>query len=164
MLLKKYCSRRTAARTVCKTKSAIALSAFAASQLILFLASRQTLPAYAQALTDEDIASYAQAIAAIESVRINAYSAASDILTTANSELSLLDTPLSCTLNRLSDMPDIPRSARVELRTVLVTFCNEASQLAEENDLTPQRFNAITEMHREDPEIAARIQSAISDL
>jgi len=184
MLLKKHRSHRTADRVARKTraastkitstgaagtktagtKTAIALSALTFAQLILFLAARQTLPAYAQALTDEDINSYARAIAAIEPARVTAYSEASDILTTADSDLSLLETPLSCTSNRLSDMPDISRSARVELRTVLVTFCNEASRLAEENDLTPQRFNAITESHREDPEIAARIRSAIGDL
>ena len=179
MLLKKHRSHRTADRVARKTraastkaagtktagtKTAIALSALTFAQLILFLAARQTLPAYAQALTDEDINSYARAIAAIEPARVTAYSEASDILTTADSDLSLLEAPLSCTSNRLSDMPDISRSARVELRTVLVTFCNEASRLAEENDLTPQRFNAITESHREDPEIAARIRSAIGDL
>ncbi len=156
MLLRKYRAHRA--------KLAIALSALTIAQLSLLLTSKQTLPAYAQALTDEDIASYARAVIDIEATRIAAYSEASDILTAANSELSILDIPLGCVRNRLSDMPDIPKADRTELRTVLVNFCNEASQLAEESNLTPQRFNSITEMHREDPEVAARIQAAIGDL
>jgi hypothetical protein len=64
----------------------------------------------------------------------------------------------------MADMPDIARASKIELRTVLVTFCNEASGLAATNGLTSQRFNEITQAHRDDSELAERIQSAIGDL
>lgn len=143
---------------------ALALCACTCAQLVGFLVSRQVPAAYAQALTDEDIANYASAVLDIEATRVAAYETASDILAAADSELSILDIPLSCTSSRMTDMPDIPRAERLELRTVLVTFCNEASAAAEANDLTPQRFNDITEAHRADSEVAERIQAAISDL
>lgn len=130
-----------------------------------FLLSQRLIPAaYAQAMTDEDVDNYAQAISQIEPQRLAAYEAASDILVSAASELDILEFPLRCTATELSDMPDIPRPDRLDLLTVLVDFCNEASQLAEANDLTPLRFNSITAAHREDPELAQRIQAELSSL
>ncbi|MEL6939638.1 MAG: DUF4168 domain-containing protein [Cyanobacteria bacterium J06598_1] len=143
---------------------ACSVGALTLTQLSVGLTTSQVPAAYAQSVTDSDVANYAQAVFDIEAKRLAAYEAASDILAAADSELSILDVPLSCTNNRLRDMPEIPRPDRVDLRTILVTFCNEASQVAEENDLTPQRFNDITAAHQDDPEIAARIQDAISAL
>lgn len=134
------------------------------AQLSLWMASGHIPAAYAQSFNDDEVASYARAVFDIEVKRIAAYETASDILAAADSELSILETPLSCTNSRLSDMPDLERAERIDLRTVLVTFCNEASQIAEDNDLTPKTFNAITAAHREDEELAARIQDAISNL
>ena len=122
-------------------------------------------PAHAQSKYNEtEIANYVRAVIEIEANRIDAYETASDILTSSDSELSILDTPLKCTAARLSDMPDIPRGERVELRTVLVNFCNAASEIAEDNDLTPQKFNSMTAAYLEDEAIAEQIQSAISEL
>ena len=140
---------------------------FAVGALVLtpLVFSAQRLTAQAQALiTDEDVADYARAVTAIEPLRQEAFAAASDILTSADSNLSLLDYPLSCTEAQLDAMPDISRADRVSLRTVLVEFCNEASQLAEENNLTPLRFNTITTAHQADPDLTARIQAEIGTL
>lgn len=143
----------------------LALGALVCTQVGLMLTPRQLSPAYAQAYTDDDVANYARAVAAIEPRRQEAYGAASDILASENdSELSILDTPLKCTATRLSDMPDVSRGSRVDLRTVLVDFCNDASAIAEENDLTAKRFNDITQAHRADPELTKRIQAAIAAL
>ncbi len=143
----------------------LALGALTCTQIGLMLAPRQLSPAYAQAYTEDDVANYARAIAGIEPRRQEAYAAASDVLASTNdSELDILDTPLKCTATRLSDMPDVPRASRVELRTVLVDFCNDASAIAEENDLTAKRFNDITQAHRADPELTTRIQAAIAAL
>ena len=139
-------------------------SAASFAQIILWMASGHIPAAYAQSFNDDEVASYARAIFDIEAKRVVAYETASDILAAADSELSILETPLSCANSRLSDMPDLERADRVDLRTVLVTFCNEASQIAEDNDLTPKTFNAITAAHREDEDLAARIQEAISNL
>ncbi|MEM9091550.1 MAG: DUF4168 domain-containing protein [Cyanobacteria bacterium P01_F01_bin.53] len=130
------------------------------------LVEKSLVPAaQAQArVTEDDVANYARAVFDIEASRTAAYESAANILASADSELDLLETPLSCTSARLSDMPDIPRADRVELLTVLVNFCNEASEIAEVNNLTPKRFNSITAAHQEDAELAERIQSEISSL
>lgn len=143
---------------------AIALGALTFTQLGTLFASNTVPAAYAQAVTDEDVANYARAVFDIESSRLEAYETASDILVSADSELDILETPLSCTGAKLSNMPDIPRPDRVDLLNVLVNFCNEASQFAEANDLTPKRFNAITEAHREDADLAERIQTEMSSI
>lgn len=143
----------------------IALGALTCTQIGFMLAQRQLPPAYAQAFTEDDVTNYARAVAGIEPRRQEAYGSASDILVSANdSELSISDTPLKCTATRMSDMPNVSRASRVDLRTVLVDFCNEASAIAEENDLTAKRFNDITQAHHEDSELAARIQAAIAAL
>jgi len=143
---------------------AIALSAFTCAQLGFFLASSHIPAAHAQALTDEDINNYARAVLEIEALRIATYESASDILITADSELSILDVSLSCARTNLRDMPDIPRPDRLDLQEVLVRFCNEASSAAEANDLTPKRFNDITAAHRADEEVADRIRAVINQL
>lgn len=142
----------------------LALGALAGTQLWFGLGSAHIPAAYAQAITDDDVANYARAVSEIEAERVQAYELASDILTSADSELDILETPLSCQQARLADMPDISRADRVDLRTVLVTFCNEAKTIAEANDLTPKRFNAITAAHREDEALAGRITEAIQAL
>ena len=166
-----FFSCHNSARLLVRLKSASAISAIArqvaVGALILtpLVLLTQRPSAQAQALiTDEDVADYARAVAAIEPLRQEAFATASDILTSADSNLSLLDYPLSCTEAQLDAMPDIPRADRVSLRTVMVEFCNEASQLAEENNLTPLRFNTITIAHRDDPDLAARIQAEIGTL
>lgn len=142
----------------------LALGAFTCLQLAIAVSSGRIPVAHAQSYTDDDVSNYARAVVDIEAKREAAFEEASNILLTADSEIDILTTPLSCTNNRMADMPDIDRDSKVELRTVLVTFCNEASELAESNGLTPQRFNEITRAHQEDTELADRIQAAIGDL
>ncbi|MBE9064290.1 DUF4168 domain-containing protein [cf. Phormidesmis sp. LEGE 11477] len=143
---------------------AFAFGALTLTPLSLLLTDRYVLPAYAQAYSDDEVTNYARAVVNIEAERLEAYALASDILTSADSDLSIIETPLSCTSTRLADMPDISREGRVDLRAVLVAFCNNASQVAEENDLTPRVFNEILAAHREDPALLERIQTAISAL
>ena len=134
------------------------------TQIGLFLADRQLPSAHAQSYSDDEVASYARAAASIETERLEAYELANDILTSADSELSIVDTPLNCTSTRLADMPDISRENRVDLRDVLLAFCNNASQVVEENDLTPKAFNEMTAAHRENAELLDRIKAAIAAL
>jgi len=130
----------------------------------LLLSSGPIPAAHAQTITDDDVTNYARAIVDIEAQRISAYEEASDLLASIDSELSILDVPLSCSRSSLSDMPDVSRADRVALRTILVNFCNGAIESAELNDLTPKRFNSITASHREDSELADRIKDAIRAL
>ncbi len=147
-----------------RTWFAFALGTLTLTQLGFLLAQKHIPAAYAQTYSDAEVTNYARAIVNIEAERGEAYTLASDILTSADSELSIIETPLNCTSTRLADMPDIPRAGRVDLRAVLVAFCNNASQIAEENDLTPEVFNQITAAHREDTELSDRIQDAIASL
>ncbi|MEO0768274.1 MAG: DUF4168 domain-containing protein [Cyanobacteria bacterium J06649_4] len=137
---------------------AIALSTLTLTQLSLLLTSQRIPAAHAQAITDDDVINYARAVLAIEAERETAYALASDILASSDTEIDILETPLRCTNARLKDMPDLSKNDRVDLRTVLVTFCNNAKQIADDNDLTPKRFNAITASHREDEALAERIK------
>lgn len=121
--------------------------------------------AHAQAdFSDTDIANYVRAVAEIEEVRLAAYESASDVLAAADSEADIIDTTLSCGATRMSDMPEMSRSERVALRTILVDFCNEASEIADSHALTASVFNQITQAHREDEELSSRIQAEIAVL
>ena len=122
-------------------------------------------PAQAQteaSATEEEIASYASTVSAIEPLRLAAYEAASDVLVAANSEVSLVDSRLSCLSSEIEDMPEADADTQVELQRILVNYCNAASEEADANGLTPQRFNEITEEHRNSSELAQRIRAAAS--
>jgi len=120
--------------------------------------------AHAQEFTDTDVANYARAAVEIEAARQSAYEEASNILAAANSEADILQTRLSCDATRMRDMPDLSRPDKVDLRTALVNFCNDAREIADSHALTPQRFNRITQAHREDADLAERIQAEIAGL
>lgn len=121
--------------------------------------------AHAQAMTDEDVTNYAQAVAKIEGQRQIAYAAASDVLAAAGSEKGVLETPLSCQAHQLKDMPnDLAKTDRLSLLKILVDFCREARSTAEADSLTPKRFNSITAAQQADPKLAERIKTAISEL
>ena len=142
-----------------KVLVAIALTACAITTLPL----TWSRAAHAQEFTDTDVANYARAAVEIEAARQATYEEASNILA-AGGELDILETRLSCNATRMGDLPDLPRPDRVDLRTVLVTFCNEARDIAESHTLTPKRFNRITEAHRDDAALAERIQAEIASL
>ena len=133
-------SQRNSQRNARLRWGAIALSALTLSQLGFLLSSRHIPAAYAQAITDDDVTNYARTVLAIETEREMAFALASDILASADTEIDILETPLSCSKARLKDMPDLSKNDRVDLRTVLVTFC------------------AITAAHREDEALAGRIK------
>ena len=113
--------------------------------------------------TKEEITSYASTVSAIEPLRLAAYEAASDALVAANSEVNLVDSQLSCLSSSLEDMPETDAKTQVELQRILVNYCNAASEEANANGLTPQRFNEITAAHRSDRKLAQSIRAAISD-
>ncbi len=143
---------------------AIALGSFCAVQLVALMARSPAQAQEAALTTDEDIAHYATVVAAIEPLRKAAYEDASNVLAAANSEVSLVDNRLSCLNSKVEDMPKVDAEDQVALQRILVKYCNAASKLANENGLTPQRFNAITAKHREDSALAQKIRAAISDI
>lgn len=138
-----------------RTLIAIALAAFTLTQV---------RAAYAQNVSDTDIANYARAVVEIEAARQATYEAASDIIAAADSEGSILETNLSCNATRMSDMPDLPKPDKVDLQRVLVNFCNSAIEIADSHALTSADFNRITDAHRNDSDLSERIQAEIAGL
>ena len=114
-------------------------------------------------IAEGEIANYASTVSAIEPLRLAAYEAASDALVAANSEVSLIDSQLSCLSSSIEDMPETDAETQAELQRILVNYCNAASEEADANGLTQQRFNEITAAHRSDSKLAQSIRAAISD-
>ena len=141
--------------------SAIALGSFGSLQLSALLMRTPAQAQEASLPTEEEIASYANAVSSIEPLRQAAYGSASDALVAANSELSLESTSLSCLDSELSDLSEADAEVRLSLQSILVEFCNEAGGIAAENGLTPQRFNEITNAQRGDRDLAQDIRAAI---
>lgn len=142
---------------------AIALGAFCSVQLSAAMLRSPAQAQEAPLTTDTDVANYANTVVAIEPLREAAYEEASDVLAAANSEVSLVDNPLSCLTSEVEDMPEVAEEDQVALQRILVSYCNTAAEIADENALTPQRFNSITANHQEDTELAQRIRAAIAD-
>ncbi|PZO23047.1 MAG: hypothetical protein DCF25_01090 [Leptolyngbya foveolarum] len=142
---------------------ALALGSLCAVQLVAAMGRSPAQAQEATLTTDEDIANYANVVVAIEPLRKAAYEEASDVLAAANSEVSLVDNRLSCLTSEVENMPDVAAEDQVSLQRILVSYCNTASELADENGLTPQRFNSITAKHREDRELAQKVRAAIAD-
>jgi hypothetical protein len=122
--------------------------------------SWQVPAAYAQTFTNEEIKVYAESVLEMDDSRVQAYSEVSDVLTSAGYDVTEYD--LTC--SNAQSLSDVPRAVRRRVRTILVNYCNEARQIVEENGLTVQRFNALTQAHQEDPELTQRIQSEIVTL
>lgn len=117
------------------------------------------LSAQAQTITNEQVRSYADAVVEMDESRQQAYNQISDILTGQGLDVSEYN--LSCPN---AQSLEVPRRVRSRVRSVLVSYCNEARTIVEKNGLTVRQFNTITASHREDEELAQRIQSAIANI
>ncbi|MEO0458112.1 MAG: DUF4168 domain-containing protein [Cyanobacteria bacterium P01_A01_bin.114] len=120
----------------------------------------ETATAYAQTVTNEEVRSYAEAVLEMDDNRLTAYTQVSDILTSQG--LDVTDYNLSCP--NAQTLTDVPRQVRSRIQSVLVDYCNAARAIVEESGLTVGRFNAITDAHREDEELAQRIKTEISTI
>lgn len=143
---------------------AVAVGALAFTQVGSLITQGLLSPARAQEITETEVANYANAVFDIEVLRIVAFDAADEALVAAGSETGVAATPLSCTASDIADMPDMPKPDQVSLRTILVEFCNEASDAVKANSLTIDKFNAITAAHKEDPALTEQIQAMLGDL
>lgn len=107
--------------------------------------------------TEEEINSYAAAVLQMDGPRNQAYTQIKDLLTSVGEDVSSVD--MTCTDTR--SLNNLPRSVRQQVRTLVVNYCNQAQKIVETNGLTVSRFNDITETHRQDPELAAQIRTAL---
>lgn len=108
--------------------------------------------AYAQTITDEEIANYAQSVLEIEPLRQSAYEQIKQITGSANVP------PIAC--HRPNSLNELPSN----IRQIAINYCNQAIEIVEQHDLTISRFNAITVAHQDDPALSDRIQQAILQL
>lgn len=116
------------------------------------------LSAHAQgALTEEEVYSYAAAVLQMDGPRNQAYTEIKDLLMSVNQDVNSVD--MTCTQTR--SLNNLPRSVRQQVRTLVVNYCNQAQDIVENNGLTVSRFNEITEIHRQDPDVAAQIRTAL---
>ncbi len=116
--------------------------------------------AQAQTVTNEEVTNYAEAVLTMDADRQAAYAQISDIMVSA--ELDVSDYSLTCP--NAQTLSDVPNSVRPRVKTILIEYCNSASTIVEESGLTVRRFNAITEAHRSDSELAQRIRDEIVSL
>ena len=117
----------------------------------------QSAPAQAQTVTNEEITNYAEAVLTMDADRQAAYRQISDIMVSA--QLEVADYALTCP--NAQTLTDVPNSVRPRVKSILIEYCNSASTIVEESGLTVRRFNAITEAHRSDAELAQRIRDEI---
>lgn len=108
--------------------------------------------AYAQTITDEEIANYAQSVLEIEPLRQSAYEQIKQITGSANVP------PIAC--HRPNSLNELPSN----IRQIAINYCNQAIEIVEQHDLTISRFNAITVAHQDDPDLSDRIRQAILQL
>ncbi|MEL6327511.1 MAG: DUF4168 domain-containing protein [Cyanobacteria bacterium J06626_23] len=116
--------------------------------------------AHAQTVTNEEITNYAEAVLAMDVGRQDAYAQISDIMTSAGLDVS----QYTLTCPNAQTLSDVPRPVRPRVSAILVEYCNNARTIVEDSGLTVRRFNAITEAHRNDSDLAQRIRDEISTL
>ncbi|MGD1943574.1 MAG: DUF4168 domain-containing protein [Leptolyngbyaceae cyanobacterium] len=108
-------------------------------------------------ITNAEITKYAQAVLAIDAYRNAAYTQIKDILLTV--EMDINDVNVSC--SNTQSLSEVPRSVRRDVREILTTYCNQSQDVVEANDLTPRRFNEITDAHETDNTVFERIQQEL---
>jgi hypothetical protein len=106
--------------------------------------------AYAQSISDQEVASYARSVLAIEPLRQAAYDDIKDI----SGSVPRIECHRPSSLN---DLPD-------NVRQIAANYCNQAISIVESNSLTISRFNSIRVAQDGDSSLLNRIQQAIMNL
>lgn len=105
-----------------------------------------------QAVSNDEVQSYARSVLAIEPIRVKAYK---DIQQMSGSE----DVPVvAC--HRPSSLSELPEN----IRDVAIDYCNQAIAIVERNNLTITRFNQITIAHQNNRGLSDRIQQVINQM
>lgn len=113
-----------------------------------------------ETVSDDEVMSYARSVLQMEGPRNTTYTEIKDLLRQVDVDISQVD--MSCTNSH--NLNQIPRRVRSQVRELLVNYCNRARDIVEANGLSPDRFNAITNAHRQDEALAERIRRALMQL
>jgi hypothetical protein len=108
-------------------------------------------------ISSGEITSYAASVLEMDPYRTQAYDAIKNLLSGIDHDMSAVD--MSCT--GTANLNQLPRNVRGEVRSIIVNYCNQASQIVESNGLTVRRFNTITAAYPQDPGLAEQIRTAL---
>lgn len=111
-------------------------------------------------IAPEIIMGYAASVIEMDSPRNEAYSQIKTLLTGTGYDSSTID--MSCT--DTASLNQLPRNVRGNVRTIVVDYCNQASNIVQTNGLTVRQFNDITAAYPQDPALAEQIRTAMVQL
>lgn len=111
-------------------------------------------------ISEEDVIGYATSILEMDAPRNEALRQIRTLLTGTGQDLASID--MSCT--GTANLNQLPRNLRNSVRTIVVNYCNRASDIVEANGLTPREFNAITAAYPQDPALTDQIRAAMIEL
>ena len=127
--------------------------------------SNQTLtlifdrPVYAQesiteqAVTAQEITKYADSVLQIENLRVGVYEEIQNEFQKQSPGGSV--PPIIC--NEKNSVNTLPQTVKV----IAVSYCNQAKEIIERNDLTVSRFNQITQLQRKDQTWREKIKAEL---
>jgi len=106
-----------------------------------------------QAVTTEEITRYAFSVLQIENLRIGVYREIQNEFQKQKPGGSV--PPIIC--NQKSSLNDLPQNIQV----IAFSYCNQAKEIIEGNNLKVSRFNRITMTQKIDPTLQAKIQAEL---
>jgi Domain of unknown function (DUF4168) len=104
--------------------------------------------AYAEQVNNAEIKNYALAVLGMEPARQEAYNEIKKIIG---------QEPPAIACYKTESLSQLPRSAR----RIAVNYCNRSKQIVESNNLTSERFNAITQELQGDDNLKNRISNEL---
>lgn len=111
-------------------------------------------------VSPEMIMGYATSVLEMDSRRTEAYEQIETLL--AGTSYNIADVDMSCT--GTANLNQLPRNLRGNIRTIVVNYCNQASDIVETNGLTIREFNQITAAHPQDQALSEQIRTALIQL
>lgn len=118
----------------------------------LTLSNTAYAQAESQAVSNDEVQSYARSVLAIEPIRVKAY--------TEIQQMSGSDDVPVVACHRPSSLSELSEN----IRDVAIDYCNQAIAIVERNNLTITRFNQITIAHQNNRNLSDRIQQVINRL
>lgn len=107
--------------------------------------------AMAQNVSDEDLKKYAQAAIAIENLRQTTYSNIESVIGKSSGQMSC---------NQRQSFSQLPENAR----KMAIEYCDQSEVIVQNNGLTINRFNQITQQVKQDPSLKQRLQSILGQM
>jgi hypothetical protein len=118
--------------------------------------------AWAQGInvSPDEIMGYARSVLEMEEPRTTAYNEIRALLTGTNVDINSIS--LRCT--DTNSLNQLPRNLRSNVRTIVVNYCNQASQIVQANGLRNERFDAITAAYPQNDTLAEQIRAALMQI